>query len=103
MPDLIEHALRFCSKPAAASRVPQYLSFRSGEVAAQVAGETNVRAAHGESDLTEKLAFDLLDFIGKAARIDAALIRLLQTFSGPLPAAVQSNEATGQPQVSITE
>jgi hypothetical protein len=104
-PELIELVLRFCSKPAAACRVPQYLSFRSGEAAAHVAGETSVRASHGESDLTEKLAFDLLDFIGKAARIDPAVVRTLQTFSEALPGPPQgqSVEVTEQPLVVTTE
>lgn len=98
VPELIEIVLRFCSKPAAAGRVPQYLNFRAGEAAAQVAGETTVRTSHGESDLTEKLAFDLLEFVGKAARIDPAVVRLVQTFSGSLGALDgerRSEEVTG--------
>jgi len=78
VPELCELVLRFCNKPAAAGRVPQYLNFCAGEVAAQVAGERSVSRAHGEDDLTEKLAFDLLDFVGKAARINPDLIRALQ-------------------------
>lgn len=85
VPDLSELVLRFCNKPAAAGRVPQYLNFRAGEVAAQIAGETSIRTAHGESYLTEKLAFDLLEFIGKAARIDSDVVRHLQAFTGALP------------------
>ena len=97
VPELIELVLRFCSKPAAAGRVPQYLNFRSGEVAAQLTGETSVRTSHGESNLTEKLAFDLLEFVGKAARIDPTVIRTVQTFDGPLSVPEQQIQQSPQP------
>lgn len=78
LPDLLELILRWCNKPAAAARVPQYLNIRAGIAAANAAGFKGSTHAHGESDLTEKLALDLTELLGRAAKLrDDAIPRLL--------------------------
>ena len=79
--DLMELILRYCNKPHAATRVPQQINAWAGFAAAKAAG--NAGRANGrqrESELTQKLALDLIELVGRAGSLPPPLLReLLKT------------------------
>ena len=91
---LLDIVLRWCSKPSAAARVPQYLSVRAGFAAAAATGSTQLSQAHGESDLTEKLALDVIEFLGGAARLRSELV-LSVTRDAPASRASVASRSSG--------
>jgi hypothetical protein len=87
--DLMELVLRFCSRPHAAVRVPQQLNILAGQAAARVSPGAAMAPDTGqqENDLTQKLAFDLIGLVARAAALPDVLTReLLQT---PLKGSAQ--------------